>query len=156
MTRLTHAGRVLLAFALLGFGWEYVVYGMDGGWPLPGPPWHPSSAMMAGLWAAVLLLSAIGLLVRFHVQAVAALLSFALFLDVVIIYLPWLVKEIRNPAPWTSGGEILALSGGALALSGWARGGARGRPAVEIGKVFFALLLIVVGVQHIMYGKFVA
>ncbi len=86
----------------------------------------------------------------------AALVSVCLFLDVLIVYLPWLVKEIRNPGPWTSGGEMLALSGGALALSGWARGGARGKPMIEIGKVMFALLLIVVGVQHIMYGRFVA
>lgn len=51
---------------------------------------------------------------------------------------------------------MLALSGGALALSGWARGGARGRPMIDIGRVMVALLLIVVGVQHIMYARFVA
>ena len=156
MKRLLDVGRVLFAIALLGFGCEYALYAMGQSGPIPGPPWHPASPMLAGVWAAALVIAGICLLLRFHLQTVAALVSACLFVDVLIIYLPWLMKEIRNPAPWTSGGEMLALSGGALALSGWARGGARGKPMIEIGKVMFALLLIVVGVQHIMYGRFVA
>ena len=53
-----------------------------------------------------------------------------------------LAANIHNPGPWTSGFELLAMCGAALILAGTMTG---------LGRVLFASLLVVVGVQHILY-----
>ena len=75
------------------------------------------------------------------------LLGFLLFLYFLFLYAPRLAANLHNPGPWTSGAEILALSGAAWVLAG--------TPA-KLGRYLFAITLTEFGVQHLLYTHFVA
>jgi uncharacterized membrane protein YphA (DoxX/SURF4 family) len=47
----------------------------------------------------------------------ASFLATVIFLFFLLLYIPRIVAQLHNPGPWTSGFEILALSGGALVLA---------------------------------------
>ncbi len=77
----------------------------------------------------------------------ALLLAILLLLRGLFVFAPRLVANVHDPGPWTSGFEILAMCGAALVLSG---------TLVGLGRLFFASLLVVVGIQHFLYARFVA
>jgi uncharacterized membrane protein len=64
-----------------------------------------------------------------------------------LVFAPRIVANPHDPGPWTSGFEILAMCGAALVVAG---------ALVGLGRILFASLLVVVGVQHFYYAKFVA
>jgi uncharacterized membrane protein YphA (DoxX/SURF4 family) len=47
----------------------------------------------------------------------ATLLGTITFLYFLLLYVPRIIGQLRNPGPWTSGFEILAMCGGALVLA---------------------------------------
>ena len=61
-------------------------------------------------------------------------------------YVPRLAANIHDPGPWTSGSELLALCGAALVLAG----------VTKLGRILFAAPLVVFGVQHFLYARFIA
>ena len=63
-----------------------------------------------------------------------------------LAYVPRLVANIHDPGPWTSGSELLALCGAALVLAG----------VTKSGRLLFAVPLLVFGVQHFLYARFIA
>jgi uncharacterized membrane protein len=93
-----------------------------------------------------------------------ALLGAALFLYVLLLQFPRLIAQPHNPDPWTSGFELMALMGGAFVLARIETpDGLRLEPANNIlshlafiGRVVFAIALVVFAVQHFQYAKFVA
>jgi uncharacterized membrane protein len=91
-------------------------------------------------------------------RAAAVLLGIAFLLRVLFVYVPQLFARVHDPGPWTSGGEVLALGGVALVLAGelellntmsW-------ESLVIVGRSLFAAALVIFGVQHFMYAKFIA
>lgn len=52
---------------------------------------------------------------------------------------------------WTSAGKALVFAGGALAVSGWRPGW-----SIPIGRCTLGLFLLIGGVQHFLFAKFVA
>jgi uncharacterized membrane protein len=107
------------------------------------------------------LFAGLSLAINWKARLSGWLLGIALLLRVVVIHLPKLVANVHDPGPWTSGGEILALSGGAFiiadAASGIIQHAARTLdPTTRLGHYFVATLLAIVGIQHLMYGRFIA
>jgi uncharacterized membrane protein len=91
------------------------------------------------------------------------LLGIAMLLRALVVYLPRIVANLHDPGPWTSGAEMLSMCGGAFVLAGWLVENAVGArthsytpTSVLFGQYLFALPLLIVGVQHLMYGAFIA
>jgi uncharacterized membrane protein len=156
MPKLFDIGRVLFALALLVFGVQYLIYAFGKSWPIPGPPWFPGSHLVAGVAGLGLLVAAVSIAARRQAQLAAAVLGFVFLVRVAVVHLPMLLSNIHNPGPWTSGAEMLCIAGGALVLAGALERTPRSRVALEIGRNLYGAPLIVFGIQHFMYARFVA
>jgi uncharacterized membrane protein YphA (DoxX/SURF4 family) len=114
---------------------------------LPGPPWEPGRPLWAYLTAGVLIGTAVCIATGKKSRWSALLLAVLLLLRALLIYAPRLAAAPHDPRPWTSGFEILAMSGAALVLSG---------TLVALGRFLFAISLVVFGIQHFLYARFIA
>jgi uncharacterized membrane protein len=73
-------------------------------------------------------------------------LAILLLLRALVVFVPRLMANVHDPGPWTSGSELLALCGAALVLAG----------VKKLGRILFAVPLVVFGVQHFLYARFIA
>jgi uncharacterized membrane protein YphA (DoxX/SURF4 family) len=158
MLKLLDVGRVVFATALMFFGIQYLVYAAGRTWPIPGPPWTPGGLVVAGISGIGLLVAGVCIAIGKQARTAASLVALALLVRVVLIHLPRLLSDIHDPGPWTSTFEILALAAGTLVLTGALPGSEDKieRQSVLVGRVLFAFPLIVFGVQHFMYARFIA
>jgi uncharacterized membrane protein len=105
--------------AMVGFG---VLHFFDPGRSIRvGPPWIALPAPWGWVTGGLLATSGALILLRRKVEWVGWALSCGLALFFVGIYVPQLVATPHNPAPWTSGFEMLGLAGSALAITSRAR-----------------------------------
>jgi uncharacterized membrane protein YphA (DoxX/SURF4 family) len=146
MEQLPRIGRFLFAAAIAGFGFQFLVHTFLAG-PVPGPPWSPGRPLWAYSTAILLIVAAVCIATGKKVRLAATLLAIMLVFRALLVYAPRLLANVRDPGPWTSGFEILALGGAALIVAG---------SAAELGRLLFVCLLVVVGVQHFMYARFIA
>lgn len=145
METLKRLGRLLFAVAIAGFGIQFLVHLFLAG-PAPGPPWAPGRPIWTYLATAVLLVAAVGIATGKKARCAAISLAILLCVRVLLAYVPRLAANVHDPAPWTSGSELLALCGAALILAG----------VPKLGRVLFAAPLVVFGVQHFLYARFIA
>jgi uncharacterized membrane protein len=159
----TTLGRFLFAIAMAFFAIQH--FARVASWtsiPAGGPPWMFGSAPWTCAMAVLLAVAALCIATTIQGRCLAAALGAVLFLYVMILYVPKIKADMHAPGPWTSGGEILALCGASLVLAGTlpaSRCNPSGRFASafrEWGRVFFALTLVVFGVQHFLYATFIA
>jgi len=164
MDGLLKVGRLFFAIALALFGVEYFIYVAELKGPIPGPPWIPGSHAVAVLTGALQIVIAICIVTEKLARLAATLLGVALFLYVLFLQFPRLITQPHNPDPWSSGFELLALMGGAFVLARIETpDGLRFEPTDKVlshlatlGRVVFAVALVVFAVQHFLYAKFVA
>ena len=145
MDKLLYFGRYIFAIAFAAFGIQHFICAKYAAGL--GPPWIPGSPLRACFMGAALLIASIRIAANSKTRVTAMLLAFLLFLYFLLLYAPRLAANLHDPGPWTSGAEILALSG-----ASWVLGGI---PA-KFGRYLFALTLTVFGVQHLLYARFVA
>ena len=149
--RFSEVGRLVFASAMVGFGVLYVLWaGLRT--PRPGPPWPIVGVSMACLVGALFLAFGAALLSRVGASRGALGLAIVLFVYAVVTYLPPLLRHVRNPAPWTSGFEVVALAGAAFVLAG----DGKEMGLQRVGEILFSVALVVFGCQHLIYGPFVA
>src|ERR1700680_2809480 len=146
MEKLSRLGRFLFATAMAGFAIQYLIYAFMAG-PVPGPPWVRGGPFWAYCTTVVLIVAAASIATGKKVGCAGMMLAIMLLLRGLLIYAPRLAANVHDPGPWTSGFEILAMSGVALVLAG---------TLVWLGRLFFASLLVVVGIQPFLYARFVA
>jgi uncharacterized membrane protein len=164
MNELLRAGRFFFAISIFCFGVEYFIYASGLKGPIPEPPWLPGSQLGAVLTGGALIAVAVCITTEKLARLAAALLGCALFLYFMFLQFPRLIAQPHSPDPWTSGFELLALMGGAFVLARIETpDGFRLEPAnnilshlATIGRVIFAIGLVVFAVQHFQYAKFVA
>jgi hypothetical protein len=149
MGKLIKLGRVFFVVAMAAFGILYLLRALFRAGPGSGPPWIPAPPFWGYFTAIVLLLAATGIAANIQVRCAAILLAITILLRVLLNFVPKLVANPRDAGRWTSGSELLALCGAALVLAGFP-------VLVRIGRLLFALPLIVFGVQHYMYARYVA
>ncbi|MEO6911661.1 MAG: hypothetical protein ABI158_12140 [Edaphobacter sp.] len=154
---LSKAGRILFGVGITLFGLLYLFHAGAGG-PAPGPPWTAETGTLAWLIGAGFVVAGVCIVSRRWAGLASALLGAALVLWVLFAYLPGVFEHPRNPGPWTSGAEVLALGAAALVLAGGldALPAMRWEGLVVAGRLLFAAALVVFGVQHFLYAKFVA
>jgi uncharacterized membrane protein len=156
-------GRSFYAFGLASIGLMHF-YFRDFPWVIIPvfPAWLPLRLLCVYLMGAVLTASGIAILFNLRGRKVAAWTGVALVVLVLIAHIP---NQLSGPyravlGAWTNTIKELALAGGAwiaaMSLSedgdlpGWLE------KALPLGRYFFAFLLIVFGIDHFLYAKFVA
>ncbi len=145
------------------FGIQYVALGKYAGGLPPVPPWAPGGA--AGAYLVGVLLVAAGLSIAIHRYArLSALVIGVLFLlCVVFLQLQHFNDVLHNGNDRTRALEPLALSGAAFALAavmpaeGFAGVGSSNHARLILfGRLLFGISMIIFGVQHFMYARFLA
>lgn len=154
------AGRILFALAMALFGVLSYFFAVHAGaeWPQAGPPWTQTNTVFAALTALGFIATAICIAIPRYGRAAAIVLAAGILLRALILFLPKLLTHLHDPGPWTSTFELLGMGGAALVLASTFSENSRqlSRNLRPIGQALFALSLIVFGVQHLMYAKFVA
>jgi uncharacterized membrane protein YphA (DoxX/SURF4 family) len=153
---LSRVGRILFGVAIVLFGLQYLFHAQAAG-PAPGPPWTAEMGFLAWLIGVGFVAAGVCIAARLWARLAAALLGVALLLRVLLVYAPNLFAHLRDPGPWTSGFELLALSAVALVLAGELESpGSRLWEGLIVGRLLYAAALVVFGVQHLLYAKFIA
>lgn len=154
MNRLLSLGRYLFAAALVAFAIQHFVYASMGSGL--GPPWILGHPLWAWPMGAALLAASASIVMRKYVLIVAGALTALLLIYVELLYGPRFAAGIHNPGPWTSAAELVCIGGASFVLAGRGSSSNFGRRAITVGRLLFALPLIVFAVQHFLYASFIA
>jgi uncharacterized membrane protein len=109
-------GPYLFGMAMVAFGIQHFV--IERLTIRVGPPWFPVRPLWAYCTGAALIAAGAAIIVRRKARLAATLLGMILFLFFLLLHIPRILVNLHDPGPWTSGFEILAMCGGALALVG--------------------------------------
>jgi len=134
---------------MAGFGIQYLVHALFSVGPGSGPPWTPAHPFWAFSTAIVSIAAAVSIAANIQVRCAAIVLAVTILARALLFYVPKLAANPHDPGPWTSGFELLALCGAALVLAG-------AHTSIKLGRVLFAVSLVVFGVQHFLYAHFIA
>jgi uncharacterized membrane protein len=149
---LTTAGRILYALAILGFGIQYALFGhLRRGLPLC-PAWLPHNHILAYALAAIFIAAGLALLTTWRTNAVSLILGL-LLLGSSALYLMHFNDVAYDGDGRTLFFECLALAASALILHGLSSGS---RYSLMPGRLFFAFAMIVFGIQHFLYVRFIS
>jgi len=108
-------GRYFFALAFMAFGIQHLVYGrLAAGL---GPPWFTGRPLRAYLVGVIFVALGTAIVLGEKTRMAATALGTILFLLFLFVHAPRIVAQLHNPGPWTSGFEVLALSGCALVLA---------------------------------------
>jgi uncharacterized membrane protein len=156
-------GRVLVAISLVVFGLQHLIYANSDRGPVPGFPWILGNPKVAFLMGLALIVAGVNIGATKLLRATAVLLGMILFFYVLLIHAPRLAVKPHDPGRWTTTFEMLAMSGGAFVLAGTQRvetvqsqGWHALDKTIQCGRFLFALPMVIFGVQHFMYARFVA
>jgi uncharacterized membrane protein len=151
---LTTAGRVLYALALLGFGTQYALFGhLRRGLPLC-PPWLPHNHILAYALAAVLLLAGLALLTTWRTLTVSLILGLLLLgsSTLYVLHINYVAYDADGRTLFL---ECLSLAASALILHGLSAGAAA-KYSLMPGRLLFAVAMILFGIQHFLYVRFLS
>jgi uncharacterized membrane protein YphA (DoxX/SURF4 family) len=149
MEKLIRLGRTFFAAAMAAFGIQFLIHALFAVGPGIGPPWTPAHPFWAYFTAIVSLAAAASFATNVQVRCAAIVLAVTILVRVLWVYVPKLVANPHDAGRWTSGAELLALCGAALVLAG-------AHTTIRLGRFLFALPLLVFGIQHFMYARYVA
>jgi uncharacterized membrane protein YphA (DoxX/SURF4 family) len=149
MGKLLKLGRTFFAVSMAAFGIQYLIYALFKAGPGLGPPWTPAPTFWAYFTAIVSLAAAACIAARLQARCAAIVLAITILVRALWVYVPKLAANPHDPGPWTSGFELLAICGAAVVLAG-------GQTTTKLGRLLFAIPLVVFGVQHFLYARFIA
>jgi hypothetical protein len=145
-------GRVLYALAILGFGVQYALSGhLRRGLPLC-PIWLHPNTLLAYALAALCIAAGLALLTTWRTTTISLILGL-LFLGTSALYLMHVNYVAYDADGRTLFLECLCLASTALILHGLSSGS---RYSLMPGRLFFAIAMIVFGIQHFLYVRFLS
>jgi hypothetical protein len=151
-TSLTTLGRIFYALALLGFGIQYAIYGhLRRGLPLC-PTWLHPSRILAYALAALFIAAGLALLTSWRALSVSLILGL-LLLGSAGLYLMHVNYVLYDGDGRTLFLECLSLASTALILHGLSAGS---KYSLLPGRLFFAIALVIFGIQHFLYVSFLS
>jgi len=149
---LTTLGRILYALAILGFGIQYALYGhLRRGLPLC-PTWLHPNHILTYILAAIFIAAGLALLTTWRTLTVSLILGL-LLLGSSALYLMHFNYVVYDGDGRTLFLECLSLASTALILHGLSSGS---RYSLMPGRLFFAIALVIFGIQHFLYVSFLA
>src|SRR5271169_889944 len=136
MKNLFTLGRFLFAIALMAFGIQHLIFAVTRAGL--GPPWTPEYHFLAYGIGVAFIAASVCLAVGWQVRCAAIVVGLVALVRVAVCYAPRLAAAPRDPGPWTSGFELLAMCGASLVLaatfaSSRSRSG-RGGSLFEVGR----------------------
>jgi uncharacterized membrane protein len=152
--RMTELGRFLFALSLALLGAFSLFFpGFAAVWPTMPKwiAWHDTLAMIAG---AILLASAIALLVPRTARVSGLVLTGILLLRLLLLAIPPVVAHPLVEVTWQSLGESVVFVAGAWTIYSLLarKGGGRAEFGnVRLGQILFALALLPFGLSHFFY-----
>jgi uncharacterized membrane protein len=151
--RIISPGRIFIAISLVVFGIQHFLYANFVATLVPD--WMPSRLFWAYFAGAAFVLAAIGAVVPKMTRPAGILLGILFFLFVVTLHIPRIAAHSRDGNEWTSGFVALAMCGGAWILASVSPLEERetGDPFLRVGRYFFALPIVALGVQHFVNEK---
>jgi hypothetical protein len=156
MNILLKLGRIFFGIALTAFGIEYLLYAYLANPHVIGPPFFPGGMVWTWIVVVIFVAAGVSIAANRNTRLMAMLAGTVLLAQILFLHAPRLAANLHDPGPWTSGFEVVGICCGAWALAAGAGGGRMNRGALIATRVGLASLLVVVGVQHFMYAKFVA
>jgi uncharacterized membrane protein YphA (DoxX/SURF4 family) len=155
LDKLVAVGRVLYAAPLAAFGAEHLALGrvIIGAVPV----WMPARLFWVYFVGIALIAAALSLVLGIRVRLTATLLAIMFFLFVVMIHLPNAMAHVHERLIWNVVLRDFSFGAGALALAGSLGSESRVRAKnalVWIGRVCVAVVLMVYGVELILYPQF--
>jgi uncharacterized membrane protein len=162
MKRLITAGSTILGLSLIGFGVVQLVTQNFLTSLLPFTT-LPAKLLWVNVTAIMFLLCGVFLMLRKSAARAATVTALLFTLFFLYPHLPRLLSNIYDPRVWTVAFETLAIASGAWIISAAAISDAEKTkkwmaPAQVAGKLsrfVFAICLLVFGIQHFMYTKFI-
>jgi uncharacterized membrane protein YphA (DoxX/SURF4 family) len=149
---LTTLGRIFYALAILGFGIQYALYGhLRRGLPLC-PTWLHPNQILAYVLAALFIAAGLSLLIPWRALTVSLLLGL-LLLGSSFLYLMHFNYVAYDSDGRTLFLECLSLAATALILHGLSAGS---QYSLMPGRLFFAVALVIFGIQHFLYVRFLS
>ena len=121
------------------------------------PRWMPERMFWVYFVGIALIAATLSIITSVKSDWAAPLLGLMLFLFVLMIHLPGLLRHPDNRFVWAAGFRDLALSGGALSLAGTLFTKSRpplARPLLVIGRWFFAIPIVFFGAEHFPHPDF--
>jgi uncharacterized membrane protein YphA (DoxX/SURF4 family) len=155
LDKLVAVGRVLYAAPLAAFGAEHLVLGrvIIGAVPV----WMPARLFWVYFVGVALIAAALSLVLWIRVRLTATLLAIMFLLFVLMLHVPNAVAVMHDRIIWNVALRDLSFGAGALALAGSLGSGLRERGnnvLVWVGRVIVAVVLMVYGVELILYPQF--
>jgi uncharacterized membrane protein YphA (DoxX/SURF4 family) len=169
MDNLSKLGRVLFGIPFVGFGVQYFIYGRFAGGLPPAPPWTPGAPVTAYVLGALLIAAgatiaaSATIAVNAKARLFATLLGILIFVCVLAMFIATPSAVLHDGTARTRALEPLALAGAAWVLAG----SLSALPVAQswdaaidklamAGRLIFGASMVVFGIQHFMYGQFVA
>ena len=145
-------GRIFYALAILGFGIQYALYGhLRRGIPLC-PIWLHPNTLLAYALAALCIAAGLALLTTWRTTTASLILGLV-FLATSVLYLLHFNYVAYDGNGRTLFLECISLAASALILHGISSGN---KYSLMPGRLFFAIAMIVFGIQHFLYVGFLA
>jgi len=149
---LTTAGRVFFALAILGFGIQYAVYGhLRRGLPLC-PTWLHPNMVIAYAFAVLCIAAGLALITTWRTTSASLILGLV-FLATSVLYLFHFNYVAYDGNGRTLFLECISIAASALILHGIVSGS---KYSLMPGRLFFAVAMVVFGIQHFLYVRFLA
>jgi uncharacterized membrane protein len=140
--------RWFIGIALVAFGIQHLVYREFVTRLVPKlPGWIPWQPFWACVMGAVLILAGAAIVWGKKARWAGILLGVIGLASVLLLYLPRLAVNLHDGGLWTNAGKALMLSGAGLLV---ARSGLD-----TVGRIFVSIFLILAGVEHFIYARFV-
>ena len=156
--RLAVIGRAFYAAAVLFFGIQHLVYGAFVTRIMPPwPAWVPGGPIGAYLTGLFLVVAGTALFLERTARRAGLVLGAVTLLGAMLLALPTAASHVAWGGEWTFAGKAFALGGGALIVAATLRTGSPGAAwLVPVGRVCLCGFLILGGIQHFIWAKFVA
>ena len=137
-------GPIFVAASLALFGAEHLAGAQFV--RLAVPPWMPGPLFWTYLVGVALIAAAASIIANKQVRLSATLLSFMIFLFVVMIHIPNVVKNPGDRIRWAVALRDLAFAGGA-----WALAGRSSRWQIAVARVCVGAPLVFFAVEHFLH-----
>lgn len=163
MNNIFNAGRYLFAVALLGFGLIQLITGNLPSEFIPLPPGMKGKIIIAWITGIIFIASAICIIINKFSKSGAVAAGTIFFLFLVYPHSIKLLSNVYNPSEWVAFLETLCFSSIALVLASTlpndkfinAKCNNTLNKCAIAGKYIFAIAIIIFGIQHFMYEKFI-
>lgn len=153
--RLVPFGRTLFAVPLAIFGLQHFFFLNEVKDVVPSwMPWHIFWACLVG---AALIAACLSILTDIHAGVAALLTGIMLYLFVLMLHLPSLIRNPHDSLAIEGPCRDFAMSGGALALAATLGAGIVSRSInwlVTVARWFFAVPMVYFGVEHFLHPEF--